>query len=353
MKETRIKLVWGMLLIAALGMMTEASAQSRGRRGGSSAVTYEIAYDAPYDINKLWVMFQPVYGELFTSNVNMGFGAEVHYLLANEPKGFFMDFRAHARTAYGRKFDLERDIALGSGNIPNSNLDNVPNIYSYYELGATYHIKDMDKTTTARFPLIRSKKEEAWKSTVPDHIIVPATVRHIYGARAGGMAYRTTVDLDRIIEEKGYTLTTAEGDTINTDQSLFGNVTGIGFYLGGSFGSIKNAAVLPDRNYADVTSDLIFNAYLDIIYMPLLELDDLVETANGVTSTYSSMPVELQNFGVRAGIDGKFNRTLSWAYNFETGWRPSVRGRNFYALLKISFPVYSTEMNNEKESFGK
>ena len=342
-----------MLLVAVLGMMSDARAQSRGRRGGSTAVTYEIAYDAPYDINKLWVMFQPLYGEMFTSNVNLGFGGEVHYFLANEEKNLFMNFRAHARTAYSRKFDLERDIALGSGNTPNTNLDNVPNIFSYYELGATYHIKDFDKPATARMALIRSNKEDTWKSTVPDHIVVPATVRQIYGARAGGIAYRTTVDLDRLIDEKGYVLTDAEGDTINTDQSLFGNVTGVGFYIGGSFGSIKNMAVLPDRSYADVTSDLIFNAYLDIMYMPMLTLDDLVETAGGVTSTYAASPIELQNFGVRAGIDGKFNRELSWAYNFETGWRPSVKGRNFYALLKIAFPVYSTQMDNEKESFGK
>lgn len=333
-------------------MSEDASAQRRGR--GSSAVTYEELYDAPYAINKLWVMFQPIYGELFTSNVNIGFGGEVHYFLANTEKEFYMNFRAHARTAYGRKFDLERDVALGSGNVPNSNLDNVPNIFNYYEIGATYHIKDFEAPTETRMVLLsRTYKKDRWESTVPDHIMVPSTVRRVYGARLGGIAYQTTVDLDRIIEDNGYVIADTMGNSINTDQSLFGNVSGAGLYIGGSYSSIKNVAIEPDKRYAPLTSDLIFNAYFDIIYMPLLELDDLVETSNGVTTTYSAAPIELQQFGVRAGIDGKFNRALSWAYNFELGWRPSVRGRNFYTTVKVSFPVYGTEMNNQKEAFGK
>ena len=57
--------------------------------------------------------------------------------------------------------------------------------------------------------------------------------------------------------------------------------------------------------------------------------------------------------GFRAGIDGKFNRTLSWSYGGEVGYRPSLSGQGFYALLKVSFPVFSSNLDNKVEAFGK
>ena len=43
------------------------------------AVTFEELYDEPFSINKLFVGFQPLYGELFATNVNAGFGIEAMY----------------------------------------------------------------------------------------------------------------------------------------------------------------------------------------------------------------------------------------------------------------------------------
>ncbi|MFN7329410.1 MAG: hypothetical protein ACK5UP_07885, partial [Bacteroidota bacterium] len=43
------------------------------------AVTYEELYDEPYSVNKLFIGFQPLYGELFATNVNAGYGIEAHY----------------------------------------------------------------------------------------------------------------------------------------------------------------------------------------------------------------------------------------------------------------------------------
>ncbi len=40
------------------------------------AVTFEELYDEPYSINKFFIGFQPLYGELFATNVNSGFGIE-------------------------------------------------------------------------------------------------------------------------------------------------------------------------------------------------------------------------------------------------------------------------------------
>jgi hypothetical protein len=52
-------------------------------------------------------------------------------------------------------------------------------------------------------------------------------------------------------------------------------------------------------------------------------------------------------------MDGRFNRMFSWAYGAEVGYRPSLEGRSFYAVFKISFPVFGTNLDYKVESFGK
>ncbi|MDH4058282.1 MAG: hypothetical protein OEU76_05930, partial [Cyclobacteriaceae bacterium] len=69
--------------------------------------------------------------------------------------------------------------------------------------------------------------------------------------------------------------------------------------------------------------------------------------------TYDIGPLKTKSFGFRAGIEGKFNRTLSWAYGGEIGYRPSVEGQGFFAMLKISIPVFSTNLDYKVEAFGK
>jgi hypothetical protein len=44
---------------------------------------------------------------------------------------------------------------------------------------------------------------------------------------------------------------------------------------------------------------------------------------------------------------------FSWAYGAEVGYRPSFEGRSFYAMFKISFPVFGTNLDYKVESFGK
>nr|MDQ3393916.1 hypothetical protein [Bacteroidota bacterium] len=53
-------------------------------KSDASTITYEEFYDAPYEVNKLFVHFQPLYGELFVTNVNVGFGLEVNYYLTDK-----------------------------------------------------------------------------------------------------------------------------------------------------------------------------------------------------------------------------------------------------------------------------
>jgi hypothetical protein len=327
-------------LILTLFVLDLAHAQ-RGR-GRDNTVVYEELYDDPYDINKLFVMFQPLYGEVFVSNMNVGFGLEAQYYLKDKAH-----FRAHGRKAYARPFDMERNIAE-----KNNIQQNTPEVFRFYELGGTYHIKDEESDTESKMILLRSKEDlKKLKAKVPEQIIIPSKKRTIYGARLGGMSYVTATDLDRVLTNENIMLP-AVGDTalsIGGDQSLFTNVTMYGIYLGGQYTKIKNFAVKPDRTYGNLVNDLMFTAYLDIIYAPSVQLENIL--LDGVE--YSLDEVGTTSVGFRAGMEGKFNREWSWAYNAELGLRPGLKSRGFYALIKLSFPVFGTQLNYTKEAFGK
>ena len=112
---------------------------------------------------------------------------------------------------------------------------------------------------------------------------------------------------------------------------------------------IKNVAVDFDNKYQEGVDDLIFTAFLDLLVAQSVSVDDVVY--NGLM--YSVDDVDTGIIGFRAGLDGKFNRTLSWGYGGEIGMRPGLKGRGFYALIKISFPIYSTNLDYSVEAFGK
>ncbi|QSE95982.1 hypothetical protein [Fulvivirga lutea] len=337
-------------LIICLFCFSNALAQSRADK---NPVTYEELYDEPYAINKLFVQFQPLYGELFVTNVNAGFGLEVSYYMADK-----MDFRVHARKTYTQKFDLTRDIAD-----KNSNVDNQPNVFNYFELGATYHVKDFDESSSTKMFLYRkSYKGDKWAARVPLNVEIPCKVRKIYGARLGGLYFDTAVDIGRALEAQDLTTdvlvaedgavlpsTITDENGLEQDISVFSNMAVGGVYVGGSMTWIKNVAVDFDNKYQEGVDDLIFTAFLDIIVAPALSVDDIIY--NGVT--YSSEELETSIIGFRLGMDGKFNRTLSWGYGGEVGMRPGLKGRGFYALVKISFPIYSTNLDYKVEAFGK
>ncbi len=325
-----------------------ASAQNRRDK---NPVTYEELYDEPYAINKLFVQFQPLYGELYVSNVNAGFGMEATYFLKDQ-----MSFRAHARLTYMQRFDLMRDLAE-----KNSDVSNVPDVLNYYEFGATYHIKDFEESSSTKMFLYKkSYRGNRWAARVPLNAEIPCKVRKIYGARLGGIIFDTSVDINRSLEAQDKTFADLASDdqgtlldAIPTDElgdfAVYSGQDVAGVYVGGSISWIKNVAVDFDNKYAEGVDDLIFTAFLDIIVAPQVAVDDI--RYNGVD--YSADDLDTSIFGIRAGIDGKFNRTLSWGYGGEVGVRPGLQGRGFYALVKISFPVYSTNLDYSVEAFGK
>lgn len=323
------------------------------RRKDKNPVTYEELYDEPYAINKLFVQFQPMYGELYVSNVNAGMGLEVTYFHKDK-----LTFRAHSRITYFERFDMMRFQA-----VENSDVDNTPEVLNYYELGGTYHIKDFEESSSTKMFLYRkSYKGDRWAARVPLRAEIPCKVRKIYGARLGGLVFDTNVDIQRSLEAQDLTPEVLVDPNVNPIPTTFEDENGdeqeigmyssqtvAGIYAGGSITWIRNVAVDFDNKYTEGVDDLIFTAFLDVIVAPSVSVDDVLYQG----LAYSTDGLDTSILGFRAGIDGKFNRTWGWAYGGEVGIRPGLQGRGFYALIKISFPVFSTNLDYTVEAFGK
>jgi len=302
--------------------------------------TYEELYDNPYDVAKLFIQVQPLYGEFFTTNVNAGFGVETHYYHQE-----IFDIGAHFRTAYGNTFEMTRHAASR-----NTDVDNDPRSYNYFEIVGNYHVVDREEDTETKFILYSKRYKGArWAATVPLHTIVPTKMRRVYGVRLGGFSYATAVDYNKVLENQGLELTSLEGEPIGDDLSVYGDMAVQGIYIGGSLTLIKNVAVEPDRIYGTLVNDLIFNAYFDIAVAPSIEFKDIFVN----DQVYPADIFEQGLIGARAGIEGRFNRDIGWAYGAEIGWRPGIQGEGLYGTVKVSFPVFSTHLNYQVESFGK
>lgn len=344
------------LMLAACATVS-VSLFAQGDRKDKTAVTYEEIYDEPYSVNKLFVHFQPLYGEMFVTNVNAGFGLEANYFHADKA-----DFKVHFRKTYSEKFyDFSRYLAS-----KNSDIDNRAEVFNYFEAGGTYHVRDFEASSKTKMYLYKnSYKGNKWSARVPLNAVIPCKVRKIYGVRMGGIAWDGTTDLGRALQAQGLTNSSLrdkadpEGVTLPEDIDVFTNIAVKGAYLGGSMTWIRNVAVNFDK-FEEGIDDLMFTAYFDILYSPAIKMDDIVYSerdpnTNQVIATrvYDISPVKTKALGFRLGVEGKFNRTLSWAYGGEVGYRPSIEGRTFYVLIKVSFPVFGTNLDYGVESFGK
>lgn len=351
------------ILIIIGVLVTSMAGFAQGERKDKTAVTYEEIYDEPYSVNKVFVHLQPLYGELYATNVNAGFGLQVDYYYKDKA-----DFRAHFRKSYSSKFfDLSRDAAIKGGES-----DNDPKPFTYFEFGGTYHVKDFESSSKTNMILYKnSYKGNKWAARVPLNAEVPCKVRKIYGVRLGSVIWNSSVDLGRALKDQELTnadLKTSEGISLPDQYTVgandfaldpFSNLSSVSAYLGGSMTWIKNIAVNFDK-FEEGVDDLIFTAFFDLMFAPSFKIDDVVYTGidnngnkTGATNTYSVDAVNVKKIGFRAGIDGKFNRQWSWSYGAEFGYRPGIEGKNFFVLAKISFPVFGTNLDYKVESFGK
>lgn len=346
--KAAVKKEFYIFILVVIALLMAVPSEAQFRSSSSAPPTYEGLYDDPYGINKLFVHFQPLYFDGFATNVNLGFGLEANYYWEDK-----MHFRAHGRTTYSHHTDFTR--ATAQENLSDLQVY-TPSVYNYFEVGATYHIKDEEQDTETKFILYSKRyKGKKWAAKVPDHIKAPTKVRKIIGARLGGISYKSSFDLRRVVEDQAISLADPTVVAIDPNGTLYGNVSALGGYVGASLTTIKNVAIKFDKTYGMAISDLIFNAYFDVLVMPMIELDDIRyrSTPSSSLVTLPPDPISTSMIGGRLGIEGKFNRTFGWGYNGEIGLRPGVGGKNFYALIRISFPVYATSLSHEVEAFGK
>ncbi|MBX2898373.1 MAG: hypothetical protein KF775_01915 [Cyclobacteriaceae bacterium] len=338
------------LRVSLISLFVFVGLLAYGQASEKIAVTFDELYDEPYAINKLFIGFQPLYGEVFATNVNAGFGLETQYFHKNK-----FSIKGHFRKSYSSKFmDFNRENALRNGTVANT-----PQIFSYFELGGTYHIKDFDEASTAKIFLHKKKLPPTkWAATVPSYAEVPAKLRKIYGLRAGAILWNSTADINRTLDKQGLSfsdLVTAQGDALpqqtsdGRDMAAFANLHATNAYVGGSLTWIRNVAVSFDDQYDNGVDDGIFSVFLDVMVAPTLTLDPI--QYNG--QSYATDAIKLNKVGVRAGFEGRYNRTLGWSYGGEVGYRPSIDGRSFFALFKIAFPVFSSNLDNKVEAFQK
>lgn len=291
----------------------------------NSVVTFDELYNSPYDINQLFIHIQPLYGELFVTNVNVGFGLEVDYYPSNK-----IDLSVQWRRAYARATDFSRETAHKNRENTNS-----PKSFNYLELGGTFHLIDQEQSSQTKIVLYSKRYAgKRWSTSNPKMLQVPGTVRKIYGLRFGGLLYRSATDLGRALQEQGIILKDQSGGPI-TATKLYNNVNAKVAYLGGSLTLIKNFAIRPHRDFGVLVNDLMFNSYVDIMYGPSITMDDI--QVDGIL--YSSDPIETTKLGFRLGVEGKFNKKVGYGYGAEFGYRPGIKGRTFYTMFKMSFPV--------------
>ena len=288
-------------------------------------LTYEEINDDPYALNKLYIHIQPVYGELFATNVNLGFGIEVHYQIA---KGLALT--ANWRHPYARQTDFAREVAY-------KNQDNVDDnkAFNYLEFGGSIHLSDQEQQGKSKIILYSKRyKGSKWANKTAEKLVIPSRIRKVFGLRWGGLMYNSTVDVSNAADHQGISLVDMENNPVD-QAKLFGNVNSKGIYAGFSLQIIKNVAIKPHRDFGVLVNDLNFNAYVDVMYAPSIELDDII--LDGLIIEGDQLAT--QELGFRGGIQGKFNKPLGFSYGAELGYRPGLEKLGFFAMFKLGFPV--------------
>lgn len=311
-------------------------------------VQYEVLYDAPSNIKRLFIGVMPLYGELFATNVNIGFALEAHYFHKNKA-----DFKLQIRKPYTSTFtDFNFLNAKNAGALKNE-----PVPFFYAEGGLNWHVKDFEVDSKTKVVLYKSTlKGNAWGAKVASHTMVPCKVRRVFGARVGALFWKGTVDVSKALEldgksngDLGQLPETYIDDNGKTKAlNLFTGIRSAGLYAGGSMTWIRNIG-LDLEDFESTADDGILTFFADIMYAPYIKMDNLLYQGND----YHPGILLIKSFGARMGIDGKFNRTFSWGYGAEVGVRPSVSHLRFYAAIKFAFPIYGTDLKTRVEGVPK
>lgn len=311
------------------------SAQAQTKKGPSS---YEILYDEPYAINKLFVHFQPLIADIFLTNPTVSFGAKANYL-----PGKKVQFEFNIRTAYGSRFDVVRDLAE-----TNNTTDNASVPFRWAQFGGTYHIRDRERDGNAKIvPYTRRTKAYSFENY--NYFDVPCLVREIWGARGGVYDYQTTIDVSNTLIRQGVELRNQFDQplTLTTRERVYSTMRVTGVYMGASYTTIRNVVVKPEGGsgvaYKNSGSDQILTTYLDIMAAPRIAIEDV---RDGIL-VYSTDPLKRNALGWRLGLDVMHNRSLHWSFGLEVGSHTGLNRRGGFFSAKVAFPVFALTIDKK------
>ncbi len=292
--------------------------------------SFEVLYDEPYSINKLFVHFVPVIADIYLTNPNVSFGFEVNYL-----PGKKLDYEFSMRTSYGQRFDVMRDLAE-----TNRTTDNKTIPFRWLQMGATYHIKDRERDGNAKI-IPYTKRTKPYSFDTYNYFDVPCLVREVWGARLGIYDYQSTVDISNTMIRQNVELVSQDGNVLTrtTRERVYSTMAVTGIYVGGSYSTIRNVVVKPEGGsgtaYKNSGSDQILTTYLDLMVAPRIVLDNIQDGP----LVYSTAPMKLNNLGWRAGLDIMHNRSLHWSFGLEIGSHTGLSRRGGFFMGRIAFPV--------------
>ena len=106
---------------------------------------------------------------------------------------------------------------------------------------------------------------------------------------------------------------------------------------------VRNVAV-DLEGFEPNIDDKILTAYFDFLITPVVNVHNVFY--NG--TEYNLGPLKESKIGARLGIEGRHNRELGWGYGAELGIKPGMRKGGFFALVKITVPIYSTNLDENE-----
>lgn len=310
--------------------------------GANKVINYKSVSDEPYGINKMWLHFQPIVADVFMTNFSVGYGAQFNYLYTDK-----INFEARLNTSYTRSFDFARDLAKKNAGIRVNNEDfAISNSFAPYlnmQIGGSYHIVDNELKGTSKI-MLTSKKVKTMQLTTVDYVTVNSKVRQIIGIRGGGYYMQTTTNVGAAMLKQAKVLQGSDGTILEPGirNAIYSNLFAPGFYLGGSFGQIRNVAIKADK-FGMLGNNTIFTSYADLMYSPFLRVDNIIIQEPGTENNvvYSTDNLRLNRLGWRAGFDIMYNQDTYFSFGGEIGARPTLAGRGIYAMAKVGFPVFS------------
>lgn len=332
-----------------------------GQKESNKALNFKVISDEPFKINKMWLHFQPLTTDISMTNFTLGYGLQANYFATD-----YLDFRVSFRSTYGQRTDFARNAALSQGTSRNAAVTvddrRLPIVndfkrWNIFEIGGCYHIKDDDdKRGTTRI-VLTSKNKKIREYNLMDYINVDSKIRTIMGARLGFIGYGTTTNLGVAMRKQNRELKGDDGSILKPDGStvykdgrvspiannrIYGNVTSYGLYLGGSYSTIRNVVIKPDR-FPNLANNIMFNSYFDLIIAPTTKVEDVKVLVNNTPTyiIYDASALKVNKIGWRAGFDVMYNQDYYWAFGGEFGARPTLGKRGMYLAARISMPVFS------------